>query len=200
MERSVSQISTDLRLVVPVRHDANGNPTLHAYHTPISREIYEANFRLLRDTKVALLGDSARAAFAARGDAALYLRDAGASLARARGDEGDAGAMALIADLKRLTVVLSPTPSGWDLLPVDTAISSNAIDADDWSDAENAIVFFTAWMAGTPKRERPTVANLGASLAGGLSTSSEPTEWRVSSPTSTEVATSERKAASSVPS
>lgn len=196
----MSQINADLRLVVPVRHDADGNPTLYAYHTPISREIYEASFRLLRDTKVALLGTSARAAFAARGDASLYLRDAGEALARERGEDGDAGATALLSDLKRLTVILSPTPSGWDLLPVDTAISSKAVDADDWADAENSIVFFTAWMAGTPKREKAQAAMLGASLAGGLTTSSEPTAWRASLPTSTQAGTSEGAAASSVPS
>ena len=196
----MTQINADLKLVVPVKLDAEGEPVIYAYHNPIPREVYEVNFRLLRDTKVSLIGTSPRHAFAARGDASLYLREAGAAMAADRGLEGDGGASTLLAEIKRLTTVLAPGAQGWQMLPIDTAIQAGAIDADDWSDAENAIVFFTAWTAGTPRREAPAAAMLAASLMDGSTTSLPPMEWAASLQTSTQAAISGGVAASSVPS
>lgn len=196
----MTSITADLKLVVPLRFDADGAATIHGYHSPISREIYEANHRLLRDTKVALLGTSARHAYAARGDAVLYLRDAGKALAAEREDEGDGGVAAILAEIKRGTTILVPGANGWDMLPVDSAIAQGHIDADEWADGEAAIVFFISWLAGTPRRETMIQANLAASLIASAMTSSTAMEWRASSPTSTTDETSEGKAASSVPS
>lgn len=196
----MTQINADLKLVVPVKLDNDGEPIIYAYHNPIPREVYEVNFRLLRDTKVSLIGTSPRHAFAARGDASLYLSEAGAALAADRGIEGDGGASTLLAEIKRLTTVLVPGAQGYQMLPIDTAIQSGAIDADDWSDAENAIVFFTAWVAGTPRREMTAAAVLAASLTGGSTTSLPPMEWAASLQTLTQPATSGGAAASSVPS
>lgn len=186
-------ITADLKLVVQMGD-------LHAYHSPIPREVYEANFRLLRDTKVSLLGNSAKHAFAARGDASLYLKEAGRALAAERGVDGDGGATALLADLRRLTVILLPGPKGWEMTPVEVALSSNRINEDDWADAEAAIVFFTSWVAGTPKREKDATAQFAASLIGGSTTSSPAMEWIASLPTSTGKGTGAPKAGSSVPS
>lgn len=187
-------INSDLKLVVPIRDD------FYAYHNPISREVYEANFRLLRDTKVAIWGNSAQAAFAARGDAALYLKDAGRDLAMARQEEGDSGAKALLAELRRLTSVVLPGPSGWDVVPVEGAIASGRLDEDDWADAEASIVFFTCVLSGTPRKDLNAMQQWAASLLGGQTTSSAPMEWVASLPTSTEEETIATKAASSVPS
>lgn len=187
-------INTDLKLVVPIRDD------LHAYHHPISREVYEANFRLLRDTKVAIWGNSAQAAFAARGDAALYLKEAGKTLALSRGEEGDSGASALLSEIRRLTTVVLPGPSGWEAVPVDSAVASGRLDEDDWADAEASIVFFTCVLSGTPRRDLKGMQEWAASLLGGQTTSLPPTEWAASSQTSTGAETTAKKAESSVPS
>ena len=187
-------INPDLKLVVPVRDD------IFAYHNPISREVYEANFRLLRDTKVSIWGDSAQAAFAARGDAALYLKDAGKSLAFSRQEEGDSGASALLSELRRLTSVVIPGPSGWEAVPIEGALASGRLAEDDWADAEASIVFFTCVLSGTPRRDLKGMQQWAASLLGGQTTSSPPMEWAASLRTSTEDEPTEAKAGSSVPS
>ncbi|HQT68620.1 MAG TPA: hypothetical protein PLC74_13565 [Acetobacteraceae bacterium] len=173
----MTQITGDLKLVVPIRDGFS------AYHTPISREVYDHCFRVLRDAKVDLIGTSARHAFAARGDAALYLREAGRKLAADGGEDG--GASALLVDLKRLTMVLVPTDQGFSTMPVDAAISAGKMKADEWSDVESSIVFFTCWLSGTPRKDIPTEANLAASLIGGSMTSLTAMEWAASLKTST---------------
>ncbi|MDE2469952.1 MAG: hypothetical protein KGL35_14725 [Bradyrhizobium sp.] len=196
----MTAINADLKLVVPLRVDDEGEPALYAYHTPISLEVYEANFRLLGDAKTAIMGDNARHAFMARADAPLYLREAGRALALARGVDGDGGASALLSDLKRLTLVLVPGAQGWDMLPVDTAIQRNAIDVDDWADAEADIVFFTVWAAGSGRKGRAAQMAFAARLINGQTTSLQPMEWTASLPTLTQGGGTASKAASSVPS
>lgn len=179
------QISADLKLIVPARYDADGKPVSYLYHTPIPREVYATVFRLLRDTKVNLIGTSARHAFAARGDATLYLREAGAAIAADRGVDGDGGATALLGEINRLTMALVPGATGFDMVPVQSAIASGALTADEWADAEAAIVFFTAWAAGTPRQETASEMKLAASLLNGSTTSLPPMEWIASLRTST---------------
>ncbi len=193
-------INGDLKLVLPIRVDEKGDAALYAYHTPISREVYDSNFRLLGETKTAIMGDSARHAFMAKADAVLYLRDAGTALALARGVDGDGGATALLADLRRLTMILAPGAQGWDMLPVDMAIQRGVIDADDWADAEAEVVFFTAWAAGNGRKDRPAQMVFAAQLIGGQTTSLPPMEWAASLQTSTPAAPMGQKVASSVPS
>lgn len=196
----MTTINADLKLVLPLRVDDKGDAALYAYHTPISREVYDANFRLLGDTKTAIMGDSARHAFMAKADACLYLRDAGRALALARGAEGDAGATALLADIRRLTTILAPGAQGWDMLPVEVALQRGVIDADDWADAEAEAVFFTVWAAGVGRKDRAAQMTLGAQLIGGLTTSLPAMEWVASLPTSTSGVATTPKPASSVPS
>lgn len=163
-------ITTDLRVRLPV------SDTVTAYHTPISREIYEANFRLLGETKIALIGENIRHAYMASGDATLYLVQCGQEMAAQRGGTGDFGATALLADIKRLTLILAPGPHGWGSVPVDVALASGQITADEWADTEAALVFFTAWMAGVSRKDRVAQLNFSAQLIGGSTTSSSPAE------------------------
>lgn len=193
-------ISADLKLVVPARFDADGKPVSYLYHTPISREVYATVFRLLRDTKVNMLGTSGRHAFAARGDASLYLREAGTAIAADRVEDGDGGATALLGELTRLTMALVPTATGFEIMPVQSAIAAGALSADEWADAEASIVFFTAWVAGATRQTIGGEMKMAASFLNGSITSLPPMEWIASLRTSTPGAISEAKAASSGPS
>ena len=187
-------ITNDLRVKLPI------SDTVTAYHTPISREIYEANFRLLGETKIALIGDNVRHAYMASGDAVLYLRQCGRDMAAERGGSGDFGADALLADIKRLTLIIAPGPQGWNSVPVDVALASGFITADEWADAEAALVFFTAWMAGVSRKERLKQMSFSAQLIGGSTTSSSPAELISSLQQPSQTANSDQSAGSSVPS
>lgn len=200
------QINESLNLVFPIRSDDKG-PIIYAYHSPISRDVFEANYRILSATKSALSSKGAHFLMdAGPRIAALTLRDEGRKDAADRGEfdpQGkplDGGAEALSVELKRLTTVLLPSASGWENVPVDAALSRGSIDPEEWKEAESALVFFTCHYALASRANRTVVAQATASLLGGSSTSSSITEWIASSTTLIKNDASEPKAALSVPS
>ncbi len=193
------KLNEALNLVLPVGDK-------QAYHTPISREVFEANYRILAATKAAL---SSKGVFyqmdAGPRIAALTLRDEARKDAEDRGDVDDKGtaddavAQALLAEIKRLTMVLCPSPKGFDPLPVDAAIQGGHIDADDWREAESAIVFFTCLLSMSAKAHRKAIAQATAGLLKASITSQQPMEVCASLQTSTLQETSKVEA-SAVPS
>jgi len=200
------QINENLNLVVPIRSDDKG-VQVYGFHTPISREVFEANYRILAATKSSLASKGTYFQMdAGPRIAALTLKDEAKKDAADRGDFDDAGnpkdgaATALLAELKRLTMVLAPGPDGWDSLPVDAAIQQKIIDADEWREAESAITFFTCHYAMGRRAERERIAQATASLLKGSSTSSPLSAFASSLPTLTKEGSSAKKAASSVPS
>jgi hypothetical protein len=179
---------------------------LWAFHTPISRAIFEQNYRILAATKSALASKGAHYLWSsAPRIAALTLRDEGRKDAQARGlfdEDGnvkDEETPALFAELKRLTLVLCPGQHGWDMLPVDTAIQQGKLDVEDWEEAASSIVFFTCNYAMARKADRETTAKAYASPLGALITSLTATEFAGSLPTLTQ-AEPMKRAPSSIPS
>lgn len=188
----MAAITSDLRLVLPIRADANGTASAWAYHTPISMQTFEANYRVLAATKAALFAQGPRYAFEVGAQvAALHLRDAGRRDAADRldldasGNPGDGGIGALIADLHRLTTIAAPAAAGWEQVPLAIAMQRGVLDADDVREVENALVFFTCAFYLTPRAQRSATVGLVASVAGGSTTSLPLTDWIASLPTST---------------
>jgi hypothetical protein len=179
---------------------------LYAFHTPISREVFEQHYRVLSATKSALASKGSHYLMSSGPRiAALTLRDEGKKDAAARGsfdEEGnvqDDETKALFAEIKRLTMVLCPGQHGWDMLPVDTAIQQGKLDAEDFEELASAIVFFTCHYAMARKADRETTARATASLMGASITSSNPTELVSSLPNSTPAEPTKRTP-SSIPS
>ncbi len=200
------QINEAMNLVVPVVTDENG-VRVWGYHTPISRSVFEANYRVLAATKASLMSKgSVYMMDSGPRIAALTLLDEGAREAESRGrfdakgNVIDEATPALLAEIRRLTMVLVPGPAGWDLLPIEGAVSAGKIDDEDQAEVESAIVFFTCICALASKAERKKHAGSTASLLKGSITSLSPTEFSASLPTSTPGAPSAQKAVSSVPS
>ena len=136
------RINDDLKIVIPIGDTNDAAPCVQAFHIPISRDVFEQNFKIIAATKASMFSaGSARAASVGMTIAALTLRDEGATLA---GGNGDGGASALLAEIKRLTTILAPTESGFEQLPVDIAIKQGIIDAEDWREVEAQLVFFTS--------------------------------------------------------
>jgi hypothetical protein len=194
-------INAALNLAIPIRwsdkRDDKGNavPLVWAYHTPISREIFEANYRVIAATQVELSG---KGRIGLR-IASLALKDAARLDALEYGLDENAPP-ALLGELKRLTTVLAPSAAGYDRVPVDAAIANNVIDAEDWLEAESSLVFFTCAYAVAPRSIRDGVGKALASVLKGSTTSLLPTEFAASLPTSTPAETSEAIPPSSVPS
>jgi hypothetical protein len=173
------QIDEKFRLVLPVRVADDGTPLLRLYHTPISREIFEANYRIIGATFSALMQPSAR--IGAPRIAALRLRDEGAADAREHGTvPADGGAVALLGEIKRLSCVLAPQGAQWTMVPVDAAIAQGIIDDEEWGEAESALVFFTCLYTMVTKKERGKMIGAVVSAIGGEITSLQPMEFAAS--------------------
>lgn len=199
------QINESLNIVLPVRSDDKG-PILSAYHHPISRDVFEANYRTLSATKAALAGKGAQYLIGVGPQiAALELREQGRKDAAERGDfdgQGnplDGGVGALLSELKRLTTVLAPTAGGWEQLPVDVAIQKGVMDQDEWKELEAKLAFFTCQYALASRSDRAAIVQATASILGAQTTSLSSMEWIGSLKNSTENDPSP-KAVSSVPS
>ena len=187
----IVRLDSALRLVFPLRVGEDGSVLVQGYHTPISTETFEANYRMLAATKAAIFGQGPRYAYeVGAAIAALRLRDEARRDALERGDvtpEGipvTAGADALLADMRRLTAVAVPGAGGWETVPVDLAIKRQHIDAEDWREAESGLVFFSCVYFMTRRAQRATIASLVASVMQGSTTSLSLTEWTASLPTS----------------
>jgi len=199
------QLTDSLQLVVPICSDDSG-VRVYGYHVPISREVFEANYRILAATKAQLsskglhyqMGSGPRIA-------AMALRDEGKKDAQERGDlddDGkptDGGASSLLGEIKRLTTIVAPGEQGFESIPVDSAISRKIIDADDWQEALSAIVFFTCHYALARKSERVPMAEAVASILTASTTALPLSEYLSSLPKSTPVESSAPRAELSVP-
>lgn len=179
---------------------------VHAFHSPISREIFEQHYRILSATKSALANKGAHYLMSSGPRiAALTLRDEGQKDSAARGafdKDGnivDEETPAFFAELKRLTMVLCAGANGWEMLPIEAAISAGKIDSEDWREVESTLVFFTCNYAMTKKADRETAARATASLLGASITSSSITEFKDSLLSSTP-AEHTKTAQSSIPS
>ena len=192
------RVDEKLNIVISVA-DEDGQPAFYVYSAPISREVFEANFRILSLTYAEITGQDSSYLSVGIRCAALTLKDVAASEAARKGRQGDGGAAALLAEIKRLTTILAPSQGGWDTLPVPDAVRSGVLTDEEWSEVESAIVFFTGayWLA--PIRRRKEVVTALCSMLGWQATSSLPSEFAAGLPTSKPGA-SPKVGASSVPS
>jgi len=186
------QINGDLRLVIPLRTAENGDVLAWAYHTPISTQVFDANYRTLAATKAALFAQGPRGAYEVGAQiAGLRLRDEGRHDAMLRGDidadgkPNDSGAGALLAEIQRLTMMVTSSPAGWEPTPIGIALQRGALDPEDWREAESGLVFFTCLWFLTRRANRAEIGGLAASVQRGSLTSLPLTEWIASLPKST---------------
>lgn len=168
------RINRALNLVVPVERD---DVTIYFHSTPISREVYEANYRIISAAHAEVCAGSAAQMVNGVRTAALALKANGRRMAEEAGADGDFGASAMLGEIRRQTIAIVPNDSQWETLPVDVAIQRNLIDGEEWSEVENALVFFMLiyWMAGV--REREATLRALAGPLGLLIESLSPTEW-----------------------
>lgn len=191
------QITDSLNLALPV------GDGMTAYHTPISRAIYESHYSVINAVKAALsrkgihyqMGSGPRIAN-------LVLKDEGEKDAAERqsfdanGHVVDERTPALFAELKRLTTILAPGANGYEMLPVDAAISQGRIDIEDWSELEANLVFFMCHAMTAKKANRSNIATATASVLDGSITPLALTGYAAFLQTSTKTAATPSQASS----
>lgn len=108
-------------------------------------------------------------------------------VAKQAGIEADAAA--LLAEIRRLSMVIAPSASGFQPIPFDEAVRTEVLDREMSNYVENVAVFFTlSWRLLSPADRKTMTLGLVVRW-GGLSTSSNSTDYARSLTTSTQAET-----------
>ena len=190
-------IDDNLNLVFPIRTESRSEekdgqkidrdiPVVYAFHTPITREVFEANFRVLSLAKAQIYGKGLSFAMGTGPlIASLVLKEEAKRDAEERDlPNPDQAAKSLLMELKRLTMIVGPSEQGFKPLPVDAALSSGMIDPEEWEEAESMLVFFTVTSCLVKKSKKKSVMDSASFILGGGLVSLTCMEWAASSRTS----------------
>lgn len=195
-------INDNLEIVFDIRTDEANRPTLRIFHRTISRDVFEINYKLLSAVFSELWSQGSYHALSVGPRiASLALKDLAKKMAESLPDDSGTApnpAHTLLEEMKRLSLILVPTPSGWEKIPVQTALSRHLIDEEEWSEVESALIFFTSAYHLAKKSEKEVRANVLLGLLG-AKIYSDSTDLPGSSRISTASETTPVKTASSVP-
>ena len=184
-------INRSLNIVIPI---SGSGGQIYAYSIPVSKHVFDQYTLVL--AKVRSMFDTEKIWPVAPKVALSLLRDIARTTLRlgARSPsenywDGPLGVeQGLLNEIRRLTTVVLPNGAGWETVPLANA----RLDPDDLETVESILVFFTCVSATTPLLTHEMREFLG-SIADGLSlqlTSSTPTDFANSLPTSTATANS----------
>lgn len=159
-------LDENMNLVLPIREDDKGNPLAWAFHAPISREVFIANFRILSIAKSELFAHGTSHAFGNGPTiAALILKEESKRDADEKGISDTAPAF--LSEIKRLTTIIAPSGDGFIPSPVASALSSGSIEEEEWEDTENMLVFFTLIFALAKRSKWPLIKKGAATMLKG---------------------------------
>lgn len=137
------KISENTYLVIPI-YDDEGVVCAYAHSTPISYEVFDANYRIIGKTYTAILENGGTGFMDITGPktAAIAMREAGRAMGEQPGQHDSAPA--LMAEIRRLTTVIAPQEgdAGWTPIPLDVAAQRGVLTVPDVREVESAIVFF----------------------------------------------------------
>lgn len=139
------KINRQLNLVVPIERESQ---TYRVFSSPISLEVFQTYFRVISKTFARFALDNIGFVSGPR-VAAMMLRDVARTTPRSDDvtanwlDGPDGVELGLMAEIRRLTNVIMPGESGWQVVPFEDAIRRKVFDADEISEVEGAICFFS---------------------------------------------------------
>jgi hypothetical protein len=190
------QIDRKLNLVIPVERDSG--ETIYVHSMPLGREVFERYFLVISKAFATIYSEGLGFVAGPR-VAAMLIRRVAEELKAWDGPEGVQ--VGLVAEMRRLSNVLAPGARGWETIPLQEAVDKGFINADDASEVENAIAFFTVASCMHRRAELRDVLEGSSKLWGAHITSLGCTEYSASLPTSTkDVTTGARAIPSPIPS
>lgn len=172
----MAKINRRLHLVVPIERERG---TFYAHATPIPTEEFQ-QFFLVMGKAFASIYSQGLGALAGPRVAAMLLKKAAEETNQLEDVE-----QALLQDIRRLTNVLCPTATGWETLSFTDAVNNGILDAEDVSEVENAVVFFTLAWHMHKRAEREEIIASAAAIWSAQATYSDCTAFSASLPTST---------------
>ena len=196
------KIDKALNLVIPIYGDdvpkldgtgkpviENGKPVMvetvvaYVHSTPISRETFEKYFLPISQTFSAIFNQGLGAA-GGPAVALLLLKERAQAAGVWEGPDGvERG---LVDDMRRLTTVIAQREGGgWEQVPLAIATARGMLNKEDVAEVENAIAFFIVNSAMLRRAQRRPMLETAADLWSARISSSTPTEFTASLPTST---------------
>lgn len=172
------KINEKLALVIPLYGDED-QITGYVHSTPISTEVFEANFWLISKTYAAIT-EGGLNILAGPKVASLVMRD----VAKSMGDEAMANAATFLTELRRLSSAIMPKDTGWEPIPYQVAVERRLIEPEDVREVDSAIVFFTVGSQMYPRQVRKDMLDGAAQILGARIQSCNVTELIASLPTS----------------
>jgi hypothetical protein len=172
------RINEKMNLVIPLYH-GDGDPYAWVHSTPITREVFDSNFLLLSKTFASIFGEGLGEIAGPRVSHNLMKR-----IASNMGAEGERSYNALMNEIRRLTNVLHAHDGGWDVIPLQNALSMKILDEEDVPEVENAITFFIVNSAMHRSQMLRAMLPGAVELWGAQITSSTVSDYRKSLPIS----------------
>lgn len=166
-----------LHLIIPL--DREGGAKVYVHSTPVDRAVYDRYWKVMETA----YGEIATGPMRGRINrvAMRALRETAVELGVADAAAG------LVEEIRRLTNVTAPTPTGWQTLPLDQAQAADILDAEEVDRAENNAAFFTCFWHMTDRTDRERLLGGLASAWGVQISSLDSTEHANSLRTSTEI-------------
>lgn len=189
------KIDRKLNLVIPI--DKQDGSTAYVHVMPVSREVFEQHFLLLGRAFNAMYAQGL--GIIGPRMASLLLKKVASEMSL---DNPDALVAPLLSEMRRLASVLAPRDGGgYEIVPWQTAVDKKMFDEEDTREVENVMTFFMVSWHMHKRAELSGMIEMAVGLGAQQSTSLSPTEFANSLTTSTDAATTVRKAtASSIPS
>lgn len=190
---SAPYLNKRLNLVVPLQLGDGKQVFVHS--TPITRETFEVYFLIMGKTLSAIYRNNLSVNFGPRMAAMMLQKEA------EEAGEWEGVRTGLMMDIRQRSNLVMPTDKGWTTVPLQDAIDRHVLDADEVSEVEGQIVFFTLVSAIHQKRDVPRILEAATEFYGSQLTLSDCTAFVRSLPISTATdSTGETAKASSIPS
>ena len=181
------KLNKRLNLVVPVdREDGSGTDYVHA--TPIGEDTFDKYFMVIGQAFNQMYSGGL-GLFAGPRVAAKLIKKIAVAAETWEGPDGvERG---LFVEMRRNAHFVSP---GKDPISFDEAVSTGALSAEDASEVENALAFFTVASSMHKRNELPTILGVVSRIWAAQTSSSNLTEFSASLRTSTAPASTGEKA------
>lgn len=177
-------IDKKLNLVVSIDR-GEGEAPLSVHSAPILLETYKTYYLVLAKTFSTLMNERLTNV-SGPSVCSLLLEQISRSTMRVPGVswwEGTDGVEnGLMAEIRRLSSVIAPQPdgAGWAATPLQIALDTGIIDAEEAMEVMNQLCFFTVVSWVPERRDRPSLIDGAAYLFGGSTTSLNSTEYAAS--------------------
>jgi hypothetical protein len=187
------RIDKKLNLVIPVLDQDMQKPVAYVHSTPISSDVFEANYLIIGKVLAAIQAEGLGAIAGPR-VAHWLMRDIALRNKMWDGPEGVKAT--LVAEIYRLTNVIAASEErGWETVPYEEAKKRGLLTASEASEVEAALCFFTVASSMYWRGMREIMVEGGVRLWSSQTTSLDCTAFQNSLPTLTVAATTPAQAA-----